>query len=238
MKKIFLFTLMICFVFVLSACSVEKEEKKEEEIEESDEEKEKDESKKEEKEKDEKEEEKEESEKALIEDEKKEAKTLVVYYSLSKNTEIMAQEIAKNLKADIIIIEASAYSPEGEGLKKAHADGKADVKITDIVPETKNMDQYDSVFLGAPIWWYRPAVPLWTFVEKNDFTDKKVVLFTTYGSSFHEKDIEEFGKLIENKGGTYVEHLGIAMGESKKKSNKEVLEATRKLIQKYIVSEK
>ena len=67
-----------------------------------------------------------------------------------------------------------------------------EVIITDIKPETIDLSQYNLIFLGSPIWWYRPAVPLWTFVEKNNFKDKIVVLFNTFNSKFKSKYIKSF----------------------------------------------
>jgi hypothetical protein len=68
------------------------------------------------------------------------------------------------------------------------------------------------IFLGSPIWWYRPAVPLWTFVEKNSFKDKAVVLFNTFNSKFKSEYIKEFIALVKNKEGQFLDHIYVRRG--------------------------
>jgi len=99
----------------------------------------------------------------------KPSEVLVVYYSRSGNTEAMAREIARKFDSDIIKIEAEKYSLDFQGWRNAGND--ADQKVTEafIQPETVDLEKYSLIFLGSPIWWYRPAPPLWAFVAKNDF---------------------------------------------------------------------
>ena len=52
-----------------------------------------------------------------------------------------------------------------------------------IASRVKNMDQYDIVFVGFPVWWYREPSIIDTFMESYDFTDKTVVPFATSGMS-------------------------------------------------------
>lgn len=111
----------------------------------------------------------------------KDSTALVVYYSRSGNTEAMAREIAQRLQADIIKLETKLYSLDFKGWFKANRDSRSK-KNVDIRPEVVDLQRYRLVFLGSPIWWYRPAPPLWTFVEKNDFSGKEVVLFNTFYS--------------------------------------------------------
>jgi flavodoxin len=138
-------------------------------------------------------------------------KVLVVVYSYTGNTRAVADEIIKRFKADTIILEAENYENFFGGLL-ASIESWNEVKITDIKPDTVDMNQYDLIFLGSPIWWYRPAVPLWTFVEKNDFKNKQVVLFNTFNSRFKPKYIEEFVNLVRNKGGNFLDHIYVRRG--------------------------
>ena len=136
---------------------------------------------------------------------------LVVYYSRSGNTEAMAREIARKFEADIVRIESEKYTLDYKGWR--HANRDADEKVlAKIEPETVDMEKYRLVFLGAPIWWFRPAPPLWTFVRKNDFTDKNVILFNTFNSRFKIKEIDEFKQEIEEKGGRFADHVYVRRG--------------------------
>lgn len=139
------------------------------------------------------------------------AKVLVVIYSYTGNTKAVADEIIKRFKADTIIIKAKEYDGSFGGMS-ASSDAWKEVVIIDIKPETVDLSQYNLIFLGSPIWWYRPAVPLWAFVEKNNFKDKTVVLFNTFNSKFKSKNIEEFKKLVKKKGGKFHDHIYVRRG--------------------------
>ena len=136
---------------------------------------------------------------------------LVVYYSRSGNTEAMAREIAQRLQADIIKLETKLYSLDFNGWFKANRDSRSK-KNVDIRPEVVDLQRYRLIFLGSPIWWYRPAPPLWTFVEKNDFSGKEVVLFNTFNSKFKAKPIKGFQREVEEKGGRLIDHIFIRRG--------------------------
>ena len=80
-------------------------------------------------------------------------------------------------------------------------------------------------------WRYRPAVPLWTVVDKNDFSRKNVVLFNTFNSRFKDKYINMFKKLMERKGGKIIDHIYVRRGRIFwQKSRKELIKLTHELI--------
>jgi len=142
----------------------------------------------------------------------KESTALVVYYSRSGNTEAMAREVARKFNADIVKIEAERYPLDYQGWRNAANDADDKVTMVQITPEIVDMRKYRLVFIGSPIWWYRPAPPLWTFVEKNDFKEKNVVLFNTFNSRFKSEEIEKFRGEIEKKGGRLIDHIFIRRG--------------------------
>ena len=135
----------------------------------------------------------------------------MVVYSYSGNTRAVADEIIKRFKADLVILKAKKYDGFA-GSIKANNDAWNEVKTVEIEPETIDMSQYNLIFLGSPIWWYRPAVPLWAFVDMNQFTNKPVVLFNTFNSKFKSKYIEEFFNLVEKKGGQFLDHIYVRRG--------------------------
>ncbi len=140
---------------------------------------------------------------------KAQVRVLVVTYSQDGNTKAVAQQIIERFAAHAVFIEAKEYADE---TRSASSDAWDEVRTAIIEPASLDMSQYDLVFLGSPIWWYRPAVPLWAFVEKNDFRGKKVVLFNTFNSRFKEKYITEFERLVEAKGGEMVDHIYVRRG--------------------------
>jgi flavodoxin len=140
------------------------------------------------------------------------ASTLVIYFSRTGNTEIMAEEITSRYQADLKNIKADEYSANFKGSLKANRDAWNEKRISVINPEIIDLTQYQLIFLGSPIWWYRPAVPLWTFVEKNDLDGKSIVLFNTYNSRFKKEHIDEFEQLVTQKGGVFVDHISVRRG--------------------------
>jgi flavodoxin len=140
------------------------------------------------------------------------ARVLVVYFSRTGNTEIMAREIADRYQADMLNIKANKYSDCFLGLIEANRDAWTEQRLGVIDPEIIDMKEYRLIFLGSPIWWYRPVVPLWTFVEKNDFEGKRVVLFNSFNSQFKDEYITEFKQLVTQKGGVFIDHISVRRG--------------------------
>ncbi len=148
-------------------------------------------------------------------------KVLVVVYSFSGTTRAAAETLIQHFDADSLVIQASQY--EGKpGVWIAGMQAMRKIRTTSITPETMDMSQYELIFLGSPIWWFSPAVPLWAFAGINDFTNKSVVLFNTYNSRYREKYISEFQDLIEARGGSFKDHIAIARGSVSKHGSPEV----------------
>lgn len=115
---------------------------------------------------------------------KKEApKTLVLYYSLTGNTKVLAEEIANRLGADIEAIECvnpydTAFYATIERCKEEQAQGI----LPEIQPVKADLSQYDIIFIGYPVWFGTYAPPIATWLNSVDLSGKKVALFCTFGS--------------------------------------------------------
>lgn len=132
-------------------------------------------------------------------------KTLVVYYSASGHTEAVANDIADATGGDLFeLVPQEQYSDED--LDFTQDDSRVvqeyeDESLRDIplVEDTvENWDEYDTVFIGYPIWWGIAAWPVNNFVENNDFTGKTVIPFCTSASS----GMGDSGTLLEEMAGT------------------------------------
>lgn len=155
---------------------------------------------------------------------------LVAYYSRSGSTEAMAREIARKLNSDILRIEAKSYTLDLSGWYNAVEDARKKNK-TKISPEKADLSSYRLIFLGSPIWLFRPAPPLWTFVDKNDFKDKKVILFNTFNSRFKDEEIKEFQREIESRGGKFADHVYVRRGRIyNQKTGKELILEAQALV--------
>ena len=117
-------------------------------------------------------------------------KVLVVYYSASGNTKRVAEEIAASADGDLFeIVPTEVYTSDDldwtvddSRVNREHEDESLrDVPLT--TTEVENWDEYDTVFLGYPIWWGIAAWPVNNFVKNNDFTGKTVIPFCTSSSS-------------------------------------------------------
>ena len=132
-------------------------------------------------------------------------KTLVVYYSASGNTERVAQTIADTTGGDLF--ELTPVQPY-TGNDLDWTDGNSRVSVEHDNPEQRyvkltqtsveNWDEYDTVFIGYPIWWGIAAWPVNEFVANNDFTGKTVIPFATSSSS----GLGESGELLSQMAGT------------------------------------
>lgn len=132
-------------------------------------------------------------------------KTLVVYYSASGNTARVANNIAESAGADLFEItptepytsEDLNWTDDNSRVSREHDDESLrDVPLT--TTEVENWDDYDTVFIGYPIWWGIAAWPVNNFVKNNDFTGKTVIPFATSSSS----GMGQSGQLLEEMAGT------------------------------------
>ena len=136
------------------------------------------------------------------------SKTLVVYYSASGRTEQVANDIAKATGADTFRLQPSPdytdadldYHDENSRVMKEHNDPSLREAIKLKETNVPNWDQYDTVYIGFPIWWGIEAWPVDPFVKANDFTGKKVIVFATAYSSPLGTSGENLKALANGKG--------------------------------------
>ena len=132
-------------------------------------------------------------------------KTLVVYFSATGNTESAANYIAQATGGDLFELEPAEpytdedlnYNNDDSRVSREHEDES--LRDVELVADTVgNWDEYDTVFIGYPIWWGIAAWPVDSFVEANDFTGKTVIPFATSASS----DLGQSGELLAKLAGT------------------------------------
>ena len=132
-------------------------------------------------------------------------KTLVVYYSASGNTENVSNVIAETLGADLFELEpVEPYSNDdldwtNDDSRVTREHENEDERDVELVSATvDNWSEYDTVFIGYPIWWGIAAWPVDEFIETNDFTGKTVIPFATSASS----GMGQSGELLAEMAGT------------------------------------
>ncbi|MFX1429766.1 MAG: flavodoxin family protein [Promethearchaeota archaeon] len=107
-------------------------------------------------------------------------KVLVVYYSLTGNTKMIAQAIAESTNSDILELKPVKELKADSGMKYFWGGYQATMKIK---PKLEHFDKnpldYDIIFLGTPVWAWTYSPPIRSFLSKFDFKGKKIALWTT-----------------------------------------------------------
>lgn len=148
-------------------------------------------------------------------------KTLVVYYSVSGNTEEVANYIKDAVNADIFELAPAEpytsadlnYSNNSSRVVLEHNDTSLqDIPL--LSTAVPNWSEYDTVFIGYPIWWRSASWVVYNFVKDNDFTGKTIIPFSTSASSGEVgadiiKDMTDTGNWLTGRGFTRVNESDI-----------------------------
>lgn len=123
------------------------------------------------------------------------SKKLVAYFSASGVTKVAAERLAKASGADLFEIKPQTPYTRAD-LDWTNKKSRSSVEMSnpnsrpEIAEKLSNMDDYDTVFIGFPIWWYVAPTIINTFVESYDFSGKTIVPFATSGGSGLGKTVE------------------------------------------------
>ena len=131
------------------------------------------------------------------------SKKLVAYFSASGTTKKVAERLAKAAGADLFEIRpAIPYTSADLNWMDKKSRSSVEMNDPDSRPEIAetmpNMADYDTVFIGFPIWWYVAPHIIHTFLESYDFSGKTLVPFATSGGSGMGKTVDELRKLCPN----------------------------------------
>ena len=123
-------------------------------------------------------------------------KILVAYFSCTGTTGRVAESIAGAVDGRLYrITPAEAYTSADLDWNDKSSRSSVEMADEDSRPELGgeplDMKDYDIVFLGYPIWWDLCPRPVNTFLEKYDFSGKKIILFATSGGSGFGNTIKE-----------------------------------------------
>lgn len=115
-------------------------------------------------------------------------KVLVAYFSATGTTKKVAENLAKATGGDLYEIKPlKPYTSTDLNWHDSNSRSSVEIKDHNSRPEMVDDDfsvsEYDTVFLGFPIWWYIAPTIVNTFLERHDFSNKKIIIFATSGSS-------------------------------------------------------
>ena len=131
------------------------------------------------------------------------SKVLVTYFSASGVTAKTANKLAKEVDGDLFEIEPKEKYTSAD-LNWMDKKSRSSVEMNDpasrpeIAKQVENMDMYDTVLVGFPIWWYVAPTIIDTFVENYDLSGKTIVPFATSGGSGMGKTVDVLSKLSPN----------------------------------------
>lgn len=116
---------------------------------------------------------------------------LIVYFSASGTTKIVSEKLSNIIGADLFeIVPKEKYT--NADLDWTNKESRSSVEMQDknsrpeILNKLDNIDKYDTIILGFPVWWYTAPTIINTFIEDNDLTNKKIYIFVTSGGSSSE----------------------------------------------------
>ena len=128
-------------------------------------------------------------------------KILVAYFSASGATEKVAEKLAAAAKADLFEIKPAQPYTDAD-LNWTDKKSRSTIEMNDpssrpeIADKCDNLGDYDTIFVGFPVWWYIEPRIIDTFLESNDFSGKTVIPFATSGGSGLGKNAENFRKIL------------------------------------------
>lgn len=142
-------------------------------------------------------------------------KTLVAFFSPTGTTKKSAQKLAGLLNADLYEIRPEIPYTVAD-LDWRNESSRSSVEMKDpasrpaIADHNADVEAYDTVFIGFPIWWYTAPTIIKTFIEAYDFSCKIIVFFATSGGSDVLKAATDLMEVLNGKGKV---RGGILMGK-------------------------
>ena len=119
------------------------------------------------------------------------AKKLVVYYSYTGHTRMIAESIQKKLECDILELKPVVpYSTDYQTVVDEEQNNESTKKTPEIQNIEKDLNNYGEIIIGSPVWWYTIAPVVRTFLKENDLSGKTIKPFATnagwLGQTFKE----------------------------------------------------
>ena len=131
------------------------------------------------------------------------SKVLVSYFSASGVTKRVAEKIAKAINGDLFEIEpAQKYT--AEDLDWTNKQSRSSIEMNDkssrpqITKKVFNMEEYKTVILGFPVWWYTAPTIINTFIEENNLEGKNIYVFVTSGGTSSKGSFRDLKNTYKN----------------------------------------
>ena len=131
------------------------------------------------------------------------SKILVSFFSASGVTKAIAEKLATIINGDLFEIEpVQRYTSSDLDWTNKQSRTTIEMENKSFRPPVKNkvnnLEEYDTVLIGFPVWWYTAPTIVNTFIEENDLSGKKVYVFVTSGGSGAEKCFNDLKQTYPN----------------------------------------
>ncbi|MGA8848463.1 MAG: hypothetical protein WB564_01360 [Dehalococcoidia bacterium] len=134
---------------------------------------------------------------------------LVVYYSLTGKTRLIAQAIAEALNATLVEIKETKPRKLGFSVYLFGGFAATINRGSKINPIDVDLKQHESIFIGSPIWNLRPAPAINSFIYKTNFEGRSIIPFFTMGGNNEEQAVTNITAKIEKSQGKVVGSFAI-----------------------------
>ena len=151
---------------------------------------------------------------------------IIIYYSQSGTTDLIAKTLAKNLNSDIVRIH-DLKNPKGLKNKLISSIRAFRESKTEIKPKNIDLSNYDTIYFGTPTWAGNPTPAILTIIDRCDLKSKDVILFATMNSNRGETNIERLEEKVKIRGGRVIERFTI---QTKDKSSEKLVRDTEAII--------
>ena len=123
---------------------------------------------------------------------------IIIYFSYTNNTRKISEQIKNQLNCDILEIKTKIpYSKDYDEVVNSEQNSEHSNYLPEIEPIDIDLNQYDTIILGTPVWWYRPVPAIRTFLSQNDLSKKTVIPFAC-NCGWLGKTFEEIQKMCPN----------------------------------------
>ncbi|MBK5072661.1 flavodoxin [Budviciaceae bacterium CWB-B4] len=115
---------------------------------------------------------------------------------ISGSTQYLAQIIQRHTGGELFRIETvTPYPTQHEPLLRYAEQEQRDNRYPELKTKIDNLADYDRVFIGYPIWWYKMPMPLYSFLQQHDLSGKTLIPFTSHGGSRFSDSLREIKRL-------------------------------------------
>lgn len=125
-------------------------------------------------------------------------KKLIIYFTYTNHTKMIADKIQQKLNCDIIEIKpVNKYSKDYQKVVDEEQNNSSSNKTPEIEKTNINLNKYDEIIIGTPVWWYTIAPVIRTFLTENDLSGKTIKPFAT-NAGWLGHTFQEIQKLCPN----------------------------------------